>query len=365
MGFTFLMRSRVGSRFAVLFCILGLPGQAWCDHASVGFGVGVASPIGTETALTPPKGTWVVGLRTESIDFNDFSDAEMIRAREADPEGDIHSVDSLNTTALGALYGVTDDFSIGLRLPYVVRHQIREPEHGHGEEEMEPGHDDGDDEDHEHGEPVPEQLVETLGNAEGVGDMTLFGQYRFFQNPETRSYAAFLFGVKMPTGRTDVKSNEGFLLETELQPGSGSWDGLLGLAGTQVLGPVALNASVLYSVVTEGSQETDLGDIFSYNLALSYRVGADAFQTDYGVFDRNVLDLILEVNGEWRDKENRAGVVDKNSGGNIIYVSPGFRYAPIQNFNLGFSFGFPIVSDLNGFQVDPNFRVIGSISASF
>ena len=407
------------------------------DHASVGFGAGTGSPIGTETAVTLPQGKWTVGLRSEYINFDRASDQELRGARIRDPEGDIHSVDSLITTSIGAAYGVTDDLTIGLKIPYVVRRGIREPEHGHGVAEAlamdhdddgmdhddggmdhddggmdhDDGgmdHDDGGMADHDDGamdhdagsmaghddgaahlysptagraadiviadshyydggqRMVVDTMIETLGNADGLGDMILFGEYRFYHNSETKTHAAVLFGVKVPTGDTSARSRDGHRLETELQPGTGSWDGLLGLTFTQVCDcGFAIDSNLLYSVVTEGSQKTNMGDIFDYNVAVSYRIGGEAYDRAELPKSSNVWDLLLEVNGEWRAKQIRSGVADQNSGGNIIYLSPGIRYAGWDGWNAAFSVGYPIVKDLNGFQVTPNYRMIGTFNINF
>ena len=71
-----------------LIASLLLSSLAWSDHASVGFGFGSASPIATESAVPLPEGKWTVGLRSESIDFDEKSDAELLREREVDPEGE-------------------------------------------------------------------------------------------------------------------------------------------------------------------------------------------------------------------------------------------------------------------------------------
>jgi hypothetical protein len=89
-----------------------------------------------------------------------------------------------------------------------------------------------------------------------------------------------LVGVKTPTGTTDERDNEGELFETEFQPGSGSWDPLIGLAVTRGFGRWSLDSNVLYSLATEGVQQTDLGDRFHYNGAISYRlIGAGNVMT--------------------------------------------------------------------------------------
>ena len=316
------------------------------DHASIGLGVGTASPIATESGITLPEGRISTGFRAEYIKFDEYSDVKLQNLREADEDADLHSVESLWSLSVSAAYGLTDDLTIGVRVPFIMRHDIREPAHGDH-------HDD------DHDEPAE---IESLGNVEGIGDTTFYGQYRFFKNEGTNVSA--LFGIKTPTGKTSRHSSDGSeLLETEFQPGTGSWDGILGLAFTQKIGAFSVDASTVYTIASEGAQDTDLGDIFSYNFALSYRLfGQQGVSYEAPKF---AFDTILEFNGEWRDKEERNNSKDDNSGGNIAYISPGFRLTAGSNVSVGASFGIPIVQDTNGDQVEPDYRVISSINFSF
>jgi len=335
---------------AFLLALTAFSPRVFADHTSIGIGTGSSSPIATESAATLPKGKWSVGVRTEFIDFDEFSDQQLQHFREVDEDGDIHSVRSILNVALAAFYGVTDDLTVGVKLPYVWRSNIREPEHGHGDE----GEDHGDD-DHE---DQPE--IENLGDSNGLGDLVLFGQYRFFQVPEKQNMSVLL-GVKTPTGSTSETADNGETFETDLQPGSGSWDGLFGLAYTHWFGAWAFDGSLLYSVVTEGAQDSDLGDVFDYNLALSYRLGGGPPAVFYQPRDKHALDFVLELNGEWRDSETIGDTTNNNSGGHVLYVSPGVRYVGTKNWSLGASVGIPALTDLNGIQVEPDYRILGTL----
>lgn len=323
-----------------------LPFTIFADHASIGLGVGSASPIATESGITLPKGKVSTGFRSELIRFDEFSDSKLQHLREADPEADLHSVESLWSLSVAAAYGISDDLTVGVRVPFIMRDNIREPAHG-------------DDHDDHHDEAAE---IESLGDVEGIGDTTFYGQYRFFKN--AGSNVSAILGIKAPTGKTSRHSKDGSeLLETEFQPGSGSWDGIIGLAFTQEMGTFSFDASTVYTITSEGAQDTDLGDIFSYNFALSYRLFGQAglrYETPKFAFD-----TILEINGEWRDKEKIHSKKDNNSGGNIVYISPGLRLTAGKNISLGASFGIPIVQDSNGDQVEPDYRVISSINFSF
>jgi hypothetical protein len=73
------------------------------------------------------------------------------------------------------------------------------------------------------------------------------------------------------------------------------------------------------------------------------------------------LDAFLEVNGEWHDKQRTAGVIDPNSGGTTVYLSPGLRLT-VENWSSYVLVGVPVVNDLNGIQAAPTWRLIGGVS---
>jgi Putative MetA-pathway of phenol degradation len=155
----------------------------------------------------------------------------------------------------GRARNVTNDLTVSVRLPWIRRTGIREAEI---EDPAEP----------------PE--IFNRGDASGIGDMTFFGQYRFYNDRAARTEAAVLLGVKAPTGVTDRINNQGEPFDAEFQPGSGSWDGLFGLAYTKRFGQWSFDTNVLYMLVTNGVQDTDLGDRFLYNAAISYRLTREA-----------------------------------------------------------------------------------------
>lgn len=365
----------LSSRTAVVSALVAILAvtAALADHPSVNLGTGPGGPVNTIPGTTLPEGMWSIGLRTEHTDFDTIPDERLSILREERPEADIHSVGSLTSTNLSASYGVSDDLMIGLSLPYIQRRDIREAGHGHG------GHGHGMGEEGvvgrargaSHGEGEEEALpeVESLGDVDGIGDLKAFAQYRFFRDDDAGVHAAAILGLEAPTGETNEKSPEGERLEQELQPSSGSWDPLLGTALTRKSGRWQFDGSLLYKIVTEGDQQTDIGDVLSYNAAASYRLfGAEAGHGHaghgHGGHNHTGLDLVLELNGEWRDEETVAGEVDGNSGGNLLFLSPGVR-ASGQSWAASVSFGVPVSENLNGIQVDPDWRLIGGVNVSF
>jgi len=341
---------------------------AFAHHPTAVAGTGGAGPINTLPATTLDQGQSAFGAAYEFIHFGGLSDAALIAGAQLSGSHD-HSIKTIESVALSYAYGVTNDLTLSLRLPWIRRTGIREAEI---EDPAEP----------------PE--IFNRGDASGIGDLTLLGQYRFYNDRGKRTEAALLLGVKAPTGVTDRLNNQGEPFDAEFQPGSGSWDGLFGLAYTQRFGSWSFDASALYMLVTTGVQDTDLGDRVLYNAAISYRLtpaaalalpmklgalpdpmwhgGPGAHQHGPSHLEAPAagpaLDLVLELNGEWHAKEVQSGVKDPNSGGNTLYLAPGLRFSK-DNWSSFVSIGFPIINDLNGIQSEPEVRVVTGVSVSF
>ena len=196
---------------------------------------------------------------------------------------------------------------------------------------------------------------------------------------------AALFGVKAPTGRTNEFDRFGERFETEFQAGSGSWDALFGAAFSQRLNASwSVHGNVLAVATGTGSEDTNLGNRFIYNAAVVYRVfgetanerhGHDAFahagphksitKAPAAAPHRHVaLDAMLELNGEWHDKQRTAGVADPNSGGNTVFLSPGLRLT-VEKWSGFLSLGIPVVTDVNGTQAKSDWRLLTGAAAAF
>jgi len=269
--------------FAVIFFTIPI---VKADHASPGFETGVAGPIMTVPGATMPKGDYVFGLGVQFIDMDELTDAELEALGAADE--DVHSTGSLLNPSINFAYGVTADLTLGVSLPYVERSNIRAAHNNAGVGE-----------------------VEIAGDAAGMGDVTLFGQYRFFKTD--RADIAIIAGMKMPTGDSSEREAGGDLFETEHQPGSGSWDPFAGISFDHNFGRIGLSANVLYTFTGEGDQQTELGDIFNYNAALSYRAYRPEDDHDHHQHAHNVIDyadLVLELNRAETERV-RSGVVEQ------------------------------------------------------
>jgi hypothetical protein len=367
--------------FSSIMFFLALPAEA--HHPGGGGNTGSGGPINTISADTLSEGLIAASVRYEFIRLGQLSDADLLAAASKGTHA--HSIRSIDAVSLSVAYGITNDFTVGVRAAGVRRSDIREP----GEDMLSGGH-MGIMNTNDMSSLMSPDGVNRRGNSSGFGDVTMLGQYRFHNNAANGTSAAVLFGFKAPTGSTSQRDNFGNLFEAEFQPGSGSWDGLFGAAFTKRTGRWSFDVSGLYYLISTGTQNTNLGDRFLFGTAVSYRlVGATGSSKEtelheYCMLPRNqlqehclyhanhdhsdmmktpyTLDLVLELNGEWHDKQKIAGISDPNSGGTTVYISPGVRVG-FDRFSGFVSVGVPILNEHNGVQSKPDFRVLTGIGA--
>ena len=76
------------------------------------------------------------------------------------------------------------------------------------------------------------------------------------------------------------------------------------------------------------------------------------------------LDLTLGLNGAWHDRQEIAGVRDDNTGGHVLYFTPGLRLNG-ERTTTSFTFDIPIATSLNGVQSEPDWQFNTSIGVKF
>lgn len=67
-----------------------------------------------------------------------------------------------------------------------------------------------------------------------------------------------------------------------------------------------------------------------------------------------------DLNGETRGKNEIAGIKDENSGGSIVFLSPGVRVSS-GKFGGFISVGMPVIEDQNGKQTDIDTRIVAGV----
>ncbi len=190
--------------------------------------------------------------------------------------------------------------------------------------------------------------VKTKLSGRGLADLTLSVKRRFYQNDFLGGgvQAAFLGGLKLPTGDNDQRDDQGNLLPRALQLGTGSLDVPVGLVLTAFKGRMGFTSDFLYQFNNE-SDGFRFGDQTKVDLAVGYRV----FPREYGSFQDKVLNAYLELNASVDKRASLNGQDLLNTGGTTVFLTPGIQWVLSPRFLVEAAFQIPVVQNLNGTQL--------------
>ena len=284
----------------------------------------------TASGETLRAGRWSFELRSDWTEFEHTSRAEAEAIAAAGDEFDALRSSWVNMLSLS--YGVSDDLQLGVAFGYYAGSDFIEAES------------DG------------------LGGAEsatadprGLTDTWLNAKWRVMHGAS--GHLAVIGGVKLPTGKDDETLSNGEELEPSSQPGTGSIDYQAGLAYSRFLTPrVTLDASGMYTIRT-AHEGFEVGDRADLGLALAYRLTEDVKAPDnWSVFG--------ELNGVWLDEDVDHGVSNDNSGGGTVYLTLGARDRINEHVALSVAPAVPVYQDVNGEQVETDWRVGVALSFS-
>jgi len=179
-------------------------------------------------------------------------------------------------------------------------------------------------------------------NAQGLGDVAFSGRYEVLRMGDVvpRHVLALTAGLKLPTGAND-RQYPGEPPDEHLQPGSGTYDTLLGL--TYLFGdfPWAMYASV------NGRLNGTNARSFHYGNALFATVGVRRT-----FFASEKLILSLEGQARWAAKDSIDGGAesDGDSGGHVYYATPSAAFAITDQLRVRGTVQFPLLTALHGTQ---------------
>ncbi|WP_211097271.1 MULTISPECIES: transporter [Oxalobacteraceae] len=199
------------------------------------------------------------------------------------------------------------------------------------------------------------QVVEQWNFSE-LGDMRVIGRYQLpmIGDPINASTAGFTFGLKLPTGRTDVANADGDVAERSLQPGSGTTDLIAGAYYHQKL-PLSNSswfAQVQYQHALNEHDGFKPGAQFGADLG--YR---------YGVSDN--LGALVQLNAVVKHRDSGTDAEPADSGSRSVFISPGLSYAVASNLQLYGFYQHPIYQNVNGVQLTAKRAFVLGLSGRF
>jgi len=236
---------------------------------------------------------------------------------------EVQTINQRNILSLD--YGITGRMSLSVQIPFVHR------EHSHI---------------HHH---MGEDLWESW-NFGGVGDVVAAGQYTLpIHSTDMTSYVTVLGGIKFPTGVTDMKNAEGELAEVTIQPGTGSYDGIVGVNARQSLGTVPTFSGLVGTmpvIVGITYQVSGLGtDGYRFGNALLAHVG-----TEYPL--ARAATFLFQINGKFQGYADvgSTGEPRENTGGTWIFASPGLSLMVTDVVSAYAFVQFPVYQNVHGIQ---------------
>jgi hypothetical protein len=307
-----------------------------CDHGPGTSGGGVGTQSGETLGPSKMTLTW----RQDYTQYERLS-SDDIESRTMKMSGEDHAhFDALRWSLLETLeisYGLAEDWQFGYSLGWYKGNDLRE---GHLHEDGSYGY-------HEY------------GDISGMTDHWMTLKHRVLKGES--GHLAFTAGIKLPFGDDDEIGEDGTRnapLEASLQPGSGTFDFLFGAAFSRYLTPnVTLDTSLSYTARTI-EDDYKIGDLILYGLAVAYRFSENAASTpSASVF------LELNLRHLFHNEEDDEEV--HNSGGTVLFLSPGVKIAFTPGAAFTLSLQFPIVQDLEDEQQETDFKATTALTLSF
>jgi hypothetical protein len=210
------------------------------------------------------------------------------------------------------------------------------------------------DKDHEHVDEVgtPEEHFTNADGTRGFGDVVLGARYALLvkANDLLMGGAA----LKLPTGAYKLLDSEGAINEPTLEPGTGSYDGLLTLYYARHRFP-----SPIEWFVSESAR-------LNRENSLDYRVGHEIVGTggvSYAAGQRWVFSLQANARHAGRDEYRGTGVA--STGSDSMSLSPGARFRTGDRLELYAYAQVPVYQNVNEAQLAPRVGFIVGIIKSF
>src|SRR5438552_1160042 len=275
------------SAFAVLFP--GLVVAAFADHGKGAVGGKTISP----RTLHEEDASLDMGFRYQKSET--FPDDRLL---DADSRGhDLHSVEWLAEFSTSVSYGVTDHLTLTASLPFEVLHGFKFVDGG---------------------------AIDEANSITGVGDATLMGKYSLLADPVE---LAVLAGIKIPTGSTSQLANSGGILEPDHQPGTGSWDPIVGAAVARQFERLTLGSSVLYRITSTGRHDFTPGQQILFAVKGEYQLlGLGKFPRLYGS---------MELSELFAAKDKKGPSKNQDSGGSLVGLGSGLRLRADRHLTIG------------------------------
>ncbi|MFN0317576.1 MAG: hypothetical protein ACKVQA_21330 [Burkholderiales bacterium] len=200
---------------------------------------------------------------------------------------------------------------------------------------------------HHLGEDLPEAW-----SYQEMGDARILGRYQA-NAPEGAAFSWGLSaGLKLPTGKHDVRNDEGELAERTLQPGTGTTDWIAGVFVHRAMQTVDTFAQIQIQRPFAEREHFQPGTRTSIDIGLRYPLGER-------------IALLAQLNLLHRGHDQSEEAEAEDSGGKFVYFSPGISVSASRNVRLYAFLQLPLYQHANGIQLAADWAASAGISMRF
>ncbi len=294
-----------------------------------GGGSGSINSVGAAILEEP-----VVGLRWDARRYETFTDQQLVDFKAQDEDVHMHSSEDAYFLALG--FPVNEDMDINLLFQYNNFKGFKDNGDANANSCF------GVDDEGKNATNLNTNCISPTAASPGVGDMLVTGRYRFFNNGD--SQWAAVFGAILPTGKITNVTDGGELLGTHNQPGSGAITFQSGVAFSgHLTKAIAIDADVIYRFGTQGAKQFRSGNSWQFDVATSFAHHSSVVP-------------VIELNGIFADQDIENDEIKKNSGGDVIYLSPGISFKISDKQGVYGNVSYPVYQNLTGISNDEKYR---------
>lgn len=200
---------------------------------------------------------------------------------------------------------------------------------------------------------------ENLDQTSGIGDAVFLLKYNFPKILGNNSAFNIGLGTKIPLGSSTETNDIGITLNSDLQPGSNSWDIVYySLLSKNLNFRPSLNVFSRLIYRSTGTNKSYLED-------LEYEFG-NVFQAFLGLSDQFQLFKTLSnpsLSLKYRSAKKDAidGFDIESTGGEWIFVVPNFSINITPSIAFSTKAEIPIYSKVDGTQLTPTFRITSGV----
>jgi hypothetical protein len=208
---------------------------------------------------------------------------------------------------------------------------------------------------HEHFDDAgtPEETFSNDAGTTGLGDLRVGVRGALLLRPRRQLIGSI--GVELPTGPYRLRDDEGQIGEPTLMPGSGSYDLVVGLLYTQIVGERGWNLFASGAWKRSGENPLD------YRLGLE-QVFAFGFERPVG----SAFAWSVQANGRKTGRDDYRGEAVPSTGAVLVNLSPGFKVrTEDQDLTFYLYAQAPVFQDVNEAQLAPRFGILLGLSRIF